>query len=164
MSVPPPPPPPGTPPPPPPPGGWNTPGLGIDMYASFWIRFAGTLIDGLLLGAVNFSVQAATDEIVSTFVGFVIGIAYTVIFLGSASGQTVGMRLLGIRAVDAQNYGRIDYGRAAVRYLVSIVSGLACAIGYLWMLWDPARQTWHDKAAGTIVVKVSEFPVERWPG
>ena len=47
---------------------------------------------------------------------------------------------------------------------MSIVSGLACGLGYLWMLWDPQRQTWHDKAAGTYVVRVSAYPVDKWPG
>jgi uncharacterized RDD family membrane protein YckC len=28
-------------------------------------------------------------------------------------------------------------------------------MGYMWMLWDPERQTWHDKMAGSIVVRVS---------
>jgi uncharacterized RDD family membrane protein YckC len=32
------------------------------------------------------------------------------------------------------------------------------------MLWDPERQTWHDKAAKTFVVPVSEYPVDAWPG
>jgi len=42
--------------------------------------------------------------------------------------------------------------RAFVRWLVSIVSGAVIAIGYLWMLWDRDRQTWHDKAAGSLPV------------
>ena len=32
------------------------------------------------------------------------------------------------------------------------------------MLWDPERQTWHDKVAGTYVVPVVNHPVDRWPG
>jgi uncharacterized RDD family membrane protein YckC len=26
-------------------------------------------------------------------------------------------------------------------------------LGYLWAFWDPKKQTWHDMAAGTVVVK-----------
>jgi uncharacterized RDD family membrane protein YckC len=32
-------------------------------------------------------------------------------------------------------------------------------LGYLWMLWDPQQQTWHDKLVGTTVVPVSAYPV-----
>jgi uncharacterized RDD family membrane protein YckC len=46
----------------------------------------------------------------------------------------------------------IGYGRAFLRWLVSIVSFIVLFIGYLWMLWDPEKQTWHDKAAGSVPV------------
>ena len=164
----PPPPPPGAPPPPPPPqpsGSWDpTYGGASGPRATFWIRFVAALIDGLLLGSVNAVIQLATDQIVSSVVGVALGIAYTAYFLGSPSGQTVGMRAMGIRVIDAATGGRVDYGRCVVRYLVAIVSGLACFLGYLWMLWDPEKQTWHDKAAGTFVVPVTSYPVANWPG
>ena len=74
------------------------------------------------------------------------------------------MKFMNIRVVDAQTAGRVDYGRCVVRYLVAFLSALALGLGYFWMLWDPRRQTWHDKAAGTVVVPTSLFPVEKWPG
>ena len=33
------------------------------------------------------------------------------------------------------------------------ISGQICYLGYLWMLWDGKNQTWHDKVAGTFVVR-----------
>jgi uncharacterized RDD family membrane protein YckC len=36
---------------------------------------------------------------------------------------------------------------------MSYVSQLALLLGYLWMLWDPNKQTWHDKVAQSVVVK-----------
>ena len=74
------------------------------------------------------------------------------------------MRVLGIRAIDAVTGARIDYGKAFIRYLVSLVSALAFLLGYFWMLWDREKQTWHDKVAGTFVVPVSDYPVVAWPG
>jgi uncharacterized RDD family membrane protein YckC len=41
-----------------------------------------------------------------------------------------------------------------VRWIVAYISGATIFLGYLWMLWDPRKQTWHDKAAGSFVVKV----------
>jgi uncharacterized RDD family membrane protein YckC len=32
-------------------------------------------------------------------------------------------------------------------------------LGYLWMLWDKERQTWHDKFANSVVVPVSAYPI-----
>jgi uncharacterized RDD family membrane protein YckC len=148
----------------PPPGG--TPAGPSGPRADFWYRLGGFLIDGVILSIVGqlISLLFRGRFITSLLIGIAVGIAYSVYFIGSGSGQTPGMRLLGIRAIDAVSGGRVDYGRAFVRYLVAIGSGLACYLGYLWMLWDPERQTWQDKVAGTFVVPTSAYPVERWPG
>lgn len=133
--------------------------------AGFWIRFAGALLDGLIVGIpLNLLLFSIDVFAVRQSLGLIVGIAYSVFFIGSGSGQTVGMKVCNIRVIDVETGGRIDYGRAVIRYLVGIVSGLACLIGYLWMLWDPEKQTWHDKVAGTYVVPTSAYPVAEWPG
>jgi uncharacterized RDD family membrane protein YckC len=157
------------PPPPPPPSGWGPPSggggwAGQTQYAGFGVRLAAWLIDGILLGIVNAIVQAAAGQVAGAIFSIALGIGYAIYFIGSPSGQTVGMRAMNIRVVDAQTSGRVDYGRCVVRYLVAILSALALLLGYFWMLWDPRNQTWQDKAAGTVVVPTSLYPVEKWPG
>jgi uncharacterized RDD family membrane protein YckC len=134
--------------------------------ADFWYRLGGFLIDAVILFLVGQLVGFVfgRNVVAVILIGLALGIAYSVYFIGSGSGQTVGMRVLGIRAIDAATYGRVDYGKAFVRYLVAIVAQIPCYLGYFWMLWDPERQTWHDKAAKTFVVPVSEYPVDAWPG
>ncbi|MBW8895733.1 MAG: RDD family protein [Acidobacteria bacterium] len=46
------------------------------------------------------------------------------------------------------------FADALVRGLSSVFSVAALGIGCLWMLQDPEKQMWHDKIAGTLVVKV----------
>jgi uncharacterized RDD family membrane protein YckC len=48
----------------------------------------------------------------------------------------------------------LSFADALVRGLASVFSAVVVLIGFLWMLRDPDRQTWHDKIAGTYVVKV----------
>jgi len=134
--------------------------------ADFWYRLGGFLIDWVVLYVVSLVIGLVfRGNLVSQIlISLAVGIAYSVYFIGSSSGQTPGMRLLNIRVIDAETGGRVDYGRAFIRYLVAIVSGLVCYVGYLWMLWDPERQTWHDKVASTFVVPTSAYPVDRWPG
>jgi len=148
----------------PPPGG--VPAGPSGPRADFWYRLGGFLVDGVILYVVGLVIGLIfSGNLVSQIlISLAAGIAYSVYFIGSGSGQTPGMRLLNIRAVDAVTGGRVDYGRAFVRYLVGIVSQLPCYLGYFWMLWDPEKQTWHDKVAGTYVVPTSAYPVERWPG
>jgi uncharacterized RDD family membrane protein YckC len=46
----------------------------------------------------------------------------------------------------------IGYGAALVRWIVSFASFAVLYVGYLWVIWDGKNQTWHDKAAGSVVV------------
>jgi hypothetical protein len=52
----------------------------------------------------------------------------------------------GIRVIGFAEPGPIGYGRAFIRAIGRYISAIALLIGYLWMLWDDERQTWHDKA------------------
>ena len=76
------------------------------------------------------------------------------------SGQTVGKRLIGIRVVPADPGRRLTRTMAAKRYAVEFVAGsvvpFLSLLDGLWQLWDkPFQQTLHDKAAQTVVIKVS---------
>ena len=55
--------------------------------------------------------------------------------------------------VDRRTVERISAWRAGTRQFTRIVSSIPLGLGYLWMLWDPESQTWHDKIVGTIVIK-----------
>jgi uncharacterized RDD family membrane protein YckC len=121
--------------------------------AGFWRRFAAAFIDGILLGIVSFILKAILGTTGSGLT-LLIGIVYYTYFHGS-TGQTPGDAALSIRIVDKDGGGSIGYGRAFVRWLVSIVSGIVLLLGYLWMLWDGEKQTWHDKAANSVVVPAS---------
>ncbi len=125
--------------------------------AGFWRRFASALIDGVLLGIAGNVVEriAGVGFSGGTTVAWILSLAYFT-YLHGSTGQTLGDAALGIRVVDVRDApGRpIGYGRAFVRFIVSIPSGFVPALGYLWMLWDPEKQTWHDKAAGSLPVKL----------
>jgi uncharacterized RDD family membrane protein YckC len=74
-------------------------------------------------------------------------------------GATVGGMILGLRGVrpDGQPLG---LGIAIVRALASLLSLVVLGLGFLWAAWDREGQTWHDKIAGTIVVRLPR-PVPR---
>jgi uncharacterized RDD family membrane protein YckC len=95
---------------------------------------------------------------------FAITLAYYVYLHGSPSGQTVGKKVMGIRVVGFADGAPIGHGRAALRYIGTILSAIPLGLGYFWMLWDDQKQTWHDKIATTVVVPESAAPVDKWPG
>jgi uncharacterized RDD family membrane protein YckC len=131
--------------------------------ASFGLRFVAVIIDGLLTAVVGFLLGQLLG-VLGSLLAFVGGIAYYVYFEGSPSGQTPGKRVMNIRVIDYLNGGPIDPGRALIRYLARILSSIPCGLGYFWMLWDPQKQTWHDKLSNTVVVPTSDYPVAAWPG
>ncbi len=128
--------------------------------ASFGQRLVGALIDGVLLGVLSVFLRGFFGSLLS----ILIGLGYYIYLEGSPSGQTLGKKVMQIRVVDIENGGSIGYGRAGVRYVARFLSALPLALGYFWMLWDPERQTWHDKLAACVVVPEASAPVERWPG
>lgn len=126
--------------------------------AGFWKRFGASFLDGILLAVVNVAlVQAVGGAGQAISVG--LGLAYYAVLEGGATGQTLGKRALGIRVISFETGGPIGYGRALIRYLGRIVSAIVLFLGYLWMLWDGQKQTWHDKMAGSVVVPVEQYPV-----
>ena len=126
--------------------------------AGFWRRFGAAFIDGIIVGLV-LAILTALLKGVGYALGIIIAIAYFTYFEGGDTGQTIGKRALGIRVVDFETGGPIGYGRGFIRYIGRIVSGVVIYIGYLWMLWDREKQTWHDKFAGAVVVPASAYPV-----
>jgi uncharacterized RDD family membrane protein YckC len=119
--------------------------------AGFWRRFAAALIDGILLGIVSAILQAIIGQNGGYGIGTLVSIGYFVYFHGT-TGQTPGDAALSIRVVGKDDGAPVGYGRAFVRWLVSLVSAVVFLLGYLWMLWDSEKQTWHDKAANSVVV------------
>lgn len=116
-------------------------------YAGFWRRFAGGFIDGLIVGVLPGMVFKNNNG-----VSFLIGLGYSVWMLGTY-GQTVGMMILKIKILKESD-SKITYKDAILRYFASILSAIALFLGYLWMIWDEKKQTWHDHIAKTVVVKV----------
>jgi uncharacterized RDD family membrane protein YckC len=85
-------------------------------------------------------------------------LAYFVVFW-SWKGTTLGGIVCHLRVtrVDGRPLGGAD---AIIRGLASLFSFVPLGIGFFWILRDPQQQAWHDKIAGTYVVKVPrDWPV-----
>jgi uncharacterized RDD family membrane protein YckC len=132
-------------------------GKGSGPRAGFWARFGAVIVDGILLGIINFILEAALKG-VGVALALVVSIAYFTYFEGGPTGQTFGKRALGIRVISLDDGGPIGYGRAFIRWIGRYVSAIVILIGYFWMLWDKESQCWHDKFAGDVVVPVSAYP------
>jgi uncharacterized RDD family membrane protein YckC len=114
-------------------------------------RFIALLIDSILLGIVSGIIVAIVGD-VGGLGGFLIGVAYQWYFLTQNKGQTPGKVLIGIRVVKA-NGAPLTAADAIIRYIGYYINTFFIFIGWLWAIWDGNHQGWHDKLAGTYVVK-----------
>jgi uncharacterized RDD family membrane protein YckC len=152
---------------------------GQTTYAGFWIRVVARIVDALLLGipfAILFAIFAAAGGLFAStsnsnsqssngagaalfggafvllyLLALAVTFGYWIYFWGS-SGETIGMRLLRLRVIDANSGAPIGYGRATIRLLMTFVNTWACYIGWIWVAFDPRKQGWHDKVASSVVV------------
>ena len=92
------------------------------------------------------------------FLFILIVIFYTTALTGSTRGQTIGMMAVRARAVDAASGAPIGYARALGRvfleYVLLFLLIVPWVLDMLFPLWDARRQTLHDKATNTVVIKV----------
>ena len=84
--------------------------------------------------------------------GFLVALAY---FAGmwAWKSTTVGGIVLNLKVVRLDNQP-VTFPVALVRGLAAAFSVVVLFLGFLWMAWDKEKQTWHDKIAGTVVVRL----------
>jgi uncharacterized RDD family membrane protein YckC len=67
--------------------------------------------------------------------------------------RSPAMALFGLRIVREEDGGRLDPARVAVRFGGYYLSSVFLLVGLIWALFDARKQGWHDKLAGTVVVR-----------
>ena len=141
------------------PSGYGAPG-GAPL-AQWGSRAGAYLLDGLII-AVPSIILVALGQASSFFavLGYLVAIGLSIWFavqVGS-SGQSPGMRVVGLRCISARTGEVIGGGMGVVRWLCHSVLGVLCFIGtildLLFPLWDGQRQTLADKMVSTVVVAV----------
>lgn len=124
-------------------------------HASNLTRFAAYLIDSFILGIVTAIFYFILTANSAQVVGFITALVYFGYFL-STTGQTVGMKFLGIK-ISKEDGTLLNFGLAAVRhFLFGIITTFTLGVGALWALWDGKKQTLYDKIFHTCYYSVNE--------
>lgn len=133
-------------------------------YVGFWPRFGAFFIDGLLLVAITWPLSyliygwefLTSDRFLIGFADFILSFlvpAIAVILFWVHKLATPGKMLIKAKIIDAKTGGPPTIGQFIGRYLAYNISLLPIGLGYLWVAWDSRKQGWHDKLAGTVVVR-----------
>jgi uncharacterized RDD family membrane protein YckC len=140
------------------------PDAGELEYVGFWPRVGAALIDTLLLLAVcapllTFIYGASywtSDAILQGPADFLINWllpAIAIVLFWIYRQATPGKIAIAARIVDAETGGKPGTRQLVIRYLGYYVAMLPLMLGIVWVAFDPRKQGWHDKLAGTVVVR-----------
>jgi uncharacterized RDD family membrane protein YckC len=133
-------------------------------YAGFWRRFCASVIDSVLIVVIVYPVLLATygrEYLTSTsflkgpldfLFSWVLPSIATILFWMYRQA-TPGKMAIRARIVDARTGGKPSAGQLIGRYFAYFLSTIAVFLGFLWIAFDPRKQGWHDKLAGTVVVR-----------
>lgn len=135
-------------------------------YVGFCARVGASLIDTLLLVAITIPLLLAIygwAYFDSAQTGFIAGPAdvliswilpaVAVILFWMRKQATPGKMVVSARVVDAETGNPLTAGQSIGRYLGYFVSTLPLGLGLVWVAFDARKQGWHDKLAGTVVIR-----------
>jgi len=135
-------------------------------YAGFWIRFGAFMIDLVIMVIVIFvpliliygedyllgeqTIRGFWDVFLNYIVPFVATIWFWLNYAG-----TPGKMATHLKIVDAVTGNKLSLGQAIGRYFAYIPAMLPLGLGLIWVGVDKKKQGWHDKLAGTVVIKTN---------
>jgi len=135
-------------------------------YLGFWARVGAALIDTVLVLVVTLpalvaiygwtyfdKAQAGAGAGIVDFLLSRIAPAVAVVAFWLYKQATPGKMAVSARVVDAKTGDTMTVGQSIGRYLAYFVSTIPLGLGLIWVAFDPKKQGWHDKLAGTVVIR-----------
>ncbi len=140
-------------------------GVGFDpTFATFGQRAIGAIIDtvvvnlailpGLVLLRLTHGAGIALLALLLMIAGFTAVVVLAARSIAS-SGKWIGNRVTGTTVVDGINGSFVDPGRAGFRMIGRHVLSPILLLGYVVAFFDGQRRTFHDRLAGTVVIRRS---------
>lgn len=122
--------------------------------AGFWLRLAAAFLDLILIG-IAAGMSEGLFRVFNFHPGgaFPFWIAVYSVIMWATKGTTIGGIICGLKVVRLDDRP-VDWGVAIVRGLSAFLSLAVAGIGFIWVAFDDEKQSWHDKIAGTTIVKV----------
>ncbi len=142
-------------------------------YAGFWIRVGASVIDSILIILMTYPLLLSvygTGYFDPEVTGFIAGPAdfliswvfpaIAIIVFWIYKSATPGKMAISAKIVDANTGARASTGQLIGRYLGYFISGIPLGLGIIWVAFDKRKQGWHDKIAGTVVVRQKSVVAE----
>lgn len=127
-------------------------------YAGFLDRLLATILDSIIIylpiRIIENIIIFTTLKPISTIILFeiILPLIITIIFWTNKSA-TPGKLIMNMYIVDERTGQKIDTAQSIIRYIGYLPSAFIFGLGFIWIAVDQKNQGWHDKIAGTIVIK-----------
>ena len=135
-------------------------------YAGFWARTGASIIDTILMMLITTPLLVSIygwSYFTSEDLGIVAGPgdfliswvlpAIAVILFWIFKQATPGKMAISAKIVDATTGEPASTAQLVGRYFAYFVSIVPLFLGLFWVAFDKRKQGWHDKLAGTVVIK-----------
>ena len=133
-------------------------------YVGFWARVGAFLIDTVLIGVFTWPVLTAyygesywyDDTFIKGTLDLLLSYifpAVAVVVFWISKQATPGKMVMSAKIADAKTGNTPTTGQFVARYLAYFISGIPLFLGFIWVAFDDRKQGWHDKIAGTVVVR-----------
>jgi uncharacterized RDD family membrane protein YckC len=113
--------------------------------AGIWPRLGAGFLD-IVLAGIGFGLVGGPPQ------GFLVVLAYFTA-MWTWKGTTVGGVIVGLKVVRLDGQP-LSITVALVRCLACMFGVMVFFLGFLWIAWDEEKQGWHDKIAGTVVLRL----------
>jgi len=120
-----------------------------------WLAWVLDFVVAVVAYFIGVSVFGTISQDLGVTAAILLPLVYFIWFLFLLTrGLTPGKKLLGLQVVNAQTGQVPGFAKMFVREIVGrFVSALFFGLGYFWAIFDKNAQAWHDKMAGTVVLK-----------
>lgn len=155
----------------------STSGVAEPRYVGFWARFLAMFIDNIwvtivlvlvlmaifgqdFMAMMAMSLDASPEAMgmaaqgaAGSFLAQLLLPAVLIVGFWVWKAATPGKMVISAKIVDAKTLGKPSTGQLIVRYIGYFISAFVFGLGFLWVAFDKRKQGWHDKIAGTLVIK-----------
>jgi uncharacterized RDD family membrane protein YckC len=133
-------------------------------YGGFWIRTGAALIDSILVVIITAPIVTVvygidywtSEERFQGIIGFLLSYIFpivAVLVFWIYKSATPGKMVTNLTIVDAETGYKPSKGQFIGRYFAYYVSIIPFLLGIIWVGIDKRKQGWHDKLAGTVVIR-----------
>ncbi|MDB6165952.1 MAG: hypothetical protein JWQ83_1092 [Lacunisphaera sp.] len=116
----------------------------------FWLRLFASILDAVIVGMAFGMIHSLWRGFGGIFPFW---FAVYCVIMWATKGTTIGGIICGLKLVRLDDRP-VDWSVAIVRALSAFLSLAVAGLGFIWVAFDDERQSWHDKIAGTTIVRV----------